>query len=191
MKTKRKKKMTPQEILGVPPTATPEEIRKAYLELVKKHHPDLATDDKKKEAEEKTKEINIAYEELTNPKPKKNINQFSYNPFGINIDEMLKRHGMNVHNFTFNGGNSHFTQIFSQDVDIDLKKALIGGEVEVNIGAIGKTIKFPLPSPVQAGQVFNIRLNKEKNNELVLQLRVNVILPTLNDEQKKKIEEIL
>src|SRR3954469_21077375 len=32
--------MSPYEVLGVPPTATPEEIRRAYLALARRHHPD-------------------------------------------------------------------------------------------------------------------------------------------------------
>jgi curved DNA-binding protein CbpA len=37
--------MTPYEVLGVPRTATPPEIRRAYLELARRHHPDFHTGD--------------------------------------------------------------------------------------------------------------------------------------------------
>ncbi|MEM3085570.1 MAG: molecular chaperone DnaJ [Halobacteria archaeon] len=50
------------DVLGVPRGATPEQIKKAYRELVKKHHPDVAKD--KRAAEEKFKEISEAYEVL-------------------------------------------------------------------------------------------------------------------------------
>ncbi|HOQ90305.1 MAG TPA: molecular chaperone DnaJ [Candidatus Hydrogenedentes bacterium] len=53
------------EILGVPRNATQEEIRKAYLKLAHKYHPDKTGGDK--EAEEKLKEINAAYDILKNP----------------------------------------------------------------------------------------------------------------------------
>lgn len=58
--------MNPYEILGVSPSASPEEIRSAYMALVKKYHPDRYQDsDLKKQAEEKMKQINAAYDMLT------------------------------------------------------------------------------------------------------------------------------
>ena len=58
--------MNPYKVLGVSENATQEEIRAAYLELVKKYHPDKYTDNPLKElAGEKLKEINQAYEMLT------------------------------------------------------------------------------------------------------------------------------
>lgn len=58
--------MNPYKVLGVSEDATQEEIRAAYLQLVKKYHPDKYTDNPLKElANEKLKEINEAYELLT------------------------------------------------------------------------------------------------------------------------------
>ncbi len=58
--------MNPYKVLGVSEDATQEEIRAAYLSLVKKYHPDKYTDNPLKElANEKLKEINEAYELLT------------------------------------------------------------------------------------------------------------------------------
>ena len=51
------------EVLGVQKSATPDEIKKAYRQLAKKYHPDLNPDNK--EAEEKFKEANEAYEILS------------------------------------------------------------------------------------------------------------------------------
>ena len=53
------------ELLEVSEKASQEVIKKAYITLVKKYHPDLQPDDKKKAAEEKIKEINEAYEILS------------------------------------------------------------------------------------------------------------------------------
>ena len=55
-----------QQILGVEPGASPEEVRRAYRRLVKTWHPDLVHNDpcRKKAAEEMTKEINEAYGRL-------------------------------------------------------------------------------------------------------------------------------
>ncbi len=58
--------MNPYKVLGVSENATQEEIRAAYLELVKKYHPDKYADNPLKElAGEKLKEINQAYEMLS------------------------------------------------------------------------------------------------------------------------------
>lgn len=56
------------KILGVPSTATAEEIKSAHRELIKKHHPDLYTASLAKEqATQKLQEINEAYAALGNP----------------------------------------------------------------------------------------------------------------------------
>ena len=51
-------------ILGVPRTATADEIRKAYRKLAKKYHPDVS---KEKDADARYREINEAYEVLKDP----------------------------------------------------------------------------------------------------------------------------
>src|SRR3954467_2236664 len=61
------------ETLGVPKTATEDEIRSAFRKLARKYHPDVAKD--KKAAEEKFKEINEAYEVLSDPEKRKKYDQ--------------------------------------------------------------------------------------------------------------------
>jgi len=53
------------DILEVSPKASVEVIEKAYRVLVKKYHPDMQPADKKAWAEEKVKELNMAYETLS------------------------------------------------------------------------------------------------------------------------------
>ena len=66
------------EVLGVPKTATADELKKAYRKLAKKYHPDLNPGDKAKEAEEKFKEASEAYEVLSNPEKKARYDQFGH-----------------------------------------------------------------------------------------------------------------
>jgi curved DNA-binding protein len=64
-------------VLGVTPTATEEEIKKAFRSLARKYHPDVAKD--KKTAEEKFKELNEANEVLSNPASREKYDQLGAN----------------------------------------------------------------------------------------------------------------
>ncbi|HZP82783.1 MAG TPA: J domain-containing protein [Chthonomonadaceae bacterium] len=62
------------KILGVPKTATQEEIKKAHRKLARKYHPDLNPGDKK--AEETFKSIQEAYDVLSDPEKRAKYDQF-------------------------------------------------------------------------------------------------------------------
>src|SRR5438034_4714928 len=61
-------------VLGVPPTATPEEIKQAYRKLAREFHPDVNRDP---QAEQRFKEVNAAYETLKDP-----VRRRQYDLFG-------------------------------------------------------------------------------------------------------------
>ena len=65
------------EVLGVNKNATEDEIKKAYRKLAKKYHPD-ANPDNKKEAEAKFKEVNEAYENLSDPQKRQMYDRFGH-----------------------------------------------------------------------------------------------------------------
>jgi curved DNA-binding protein len=65
------------ESLGVPRTAGAEELKKAFRKLAREFHPDVAKD--KKKAEERFKEINEAYEVLSDPDKRKKYDELGAN----------------------------------------------------------------------------------------------------------------
>ncbi|SHE82428.1 DnaJ C-terminal domain-containing protein [Desulforamulus putei] len=67
------------EILGVNRNASEKEIKSAYRKLARKHHPDLYTGTEKQAAEEKFKEINEAYEVLSDPEKRAKYDRLGAN----------------------------------------------------------------------------------------------------------------
>src|SRR6186713_2399796 len=65
------------EVLGVARGASEDEIRKSFRKLARQYHPDVAKD--KKVAEEKFKEINEAYEVLSDPEKRRKYDQLGAN----------------------------------------------------------------------------------------------------------------
>lgn len=100
------------EVIGVSKTASEDEIKKAYRKLAKQYHPDLNPNDK--EAEAKFKEVNEAYEVLSDPEKKAKYDQFGH----AGVDP----------NFGGGGGYGGYGSPFGDDIDLgDIFGSFFGG----------------------------------------------------------------
>ena len=125
--------MNPYKVLGVSENATPEEIRKAYLALVKKYHPDRYADGPMKDmANEKLKEINQAYELLTKKKDSSNAygNQgYGSNPYGQS--GYWQSQGQGSYRGSYAGEFSRVRSFFAQN-NLNAAKAVLESIPEHN-----------------------------------------------------------
>lgn len=107
------------EVLGVSKNASESEIKKAYRKAAMKYHPDKyasSSDAEKKDAEEKFKEINEAYEVLSDPQKKSIYDQYGHAAF----DGAAGQGGFGGQGF---GGFSGF-----EDIDLgDIFGSFFGG----------------------------------------------------------------
>lgn len=73
------------DVLGISKTASDKDIKQAYRRLARKHHPDVNPGDKSAEA--RFKEINTAYEVLSDPKKRKAYDKYGDNwPYADQLD---------------------------------------------------------------------------------------------------------
>ena len=79
MRTMSQQKRDYYEVLGIDKTADPATIKKAYRKLAKKYHPDSNVGNEA--AAEKFKEVNEAYDILSDPEKKKLYDQFGHAAF--------------------------------------------------------------------------------------------------------------
>lgn len=169
------------EILGVDRSATQEEIKKAYRKLARQYHPDLNPN--KKEAEAKFKEIQEAYETLSNPEKRKAYDMFGTSAF--RPGEATWRFEEEFPGFEFGFGgfpgfDSLFEDIFGgaarrarkvyargRDVEyilaIDFDTSIHGGTKEVTIskaahggGTETETISVKIPKGIHHGTRIRI-----------------------------------
>lgn len=124
------------EILGVDTNATDDEIKKAYRKLALKYHPDRLvnkSEDEKKEAEAKFKEISEAYDVLSNPEKRRKYDN------GGSIDWEEFTNGFNPFSrmgdfFNMGGHRQHVNKgkDAKATVKISLQEAYRGGKVKVS-----------------------------------------------------------
>ncbi|MCW1360393.1 DnaJ domain-containing protein [Campylobacter jejuni] len=178
------------ETLGVSKNASADEIKKAYRRLARKYHPDI---NKEKGAEEKFKEINAAYEILSDPQKKAQYDQYGDSMFGgqsfhdfsrsaggADINDILKNlfgggfGGFNSRGFGggFKSGfggfsNSGFESDFEQDLNLNTKiKIPFNTAVlggEYSFSYQGENIKIRIPHGIKNGEKLRARGKGKKS----------------------------
>jgi len=119
------------ETLDVPRTAKDDEIKKSFRKLAREFHPDVAKD--KKRAEEKFKEINEAYEVLSDPEKRKKYDQLGANwksgaEFRPPPGQGFRGRGQGSEDFEFQFGGTGFSDFFEQIFGSRMRGGGFGGQ---------------------------------------------------------------
>ncbi|MFC1622172.1 DnaJ C-terminal domain-containing protein [Patescibacteria group bacterium] len=167
------------EVLGLNKNATAAEIKSAYRKLARSHHPDMVKDGDKKAAEKRFKEINEAYQVLSDTEKRRMYDQFGHagpgfggaqggSPFGGAAGNW----GPFTYSYTSGGRGADFDpfDIFEDffgfrgfggrrapqkgknlyyELHINFKDSLSGVEKEINVES-GK-VKIKIPGGVHSG----------------------------------------
>ena len=111
------------EVLGVPKDADEKQIKSAFRKLAKQYHPDLNKD---KDAPEKFKEVQEAYEVLSDEKKRKTYDQFGHAAFDGN-GNTGGYGGFSGFNGDFSGFNGDFSSFGFEDIDLgDILSGMFG-----------------------------------------------------------------
>ncbi|GAA8931327.1 DnaJ family protein [Helicobacter pylori] len=185
------------QTLNVSENASQDEIKKSYRRLARQYHPDL---NKTKEAEEKFKEINAAYEILSDEEKRRQYDQFGDNMFGgQNFSDFAKSRSTSedlddILSSIF--GKGGFSQRFSQNsqgfsgfnfsnfapenldmtatLNVSVLDTLLGNKKQVSIN--NDTFSLKIPIGVEEGEKIRVR-NKGKmgrtgRGDLLLQIHI-------------------
>ena len=164
------------ETLGVSENASADEIKKAYRKLARKYHPDINKDES---AVDKFKEINAAYEVLSDPEKKAQYDQYGDQMFGgqnfhdfaqgqgggVDLDEILRQMfggGGGGFGGAQQGGFGGFGGGFGgPDLDMQVRItvpfmiSVTGGKH--NISTNGQSFDIKIPAGIKSGETMRVR----------------------------------
>lgn len=183
--------------LEIAPGASEAEIKKAYRKLARQYHPDVNKDPK---AEEKFKEINAAYEVLSDKEKRAKYDQFGDSMFGgqnfhdfargqggnVDLDDILRnifgQGGGGFGGGGFGGGFGGFGGggFGGMNLDIDANVtvpfavAVLGGKHSISLS--GDSFDIKIPAGIKSGEKLRVRGKGKRSGGQVgdLYLRIDV-----------------
>lgn len=178
-------------ILGVAKNASADEIKRAFRKLSHQHHPDKGGNT------EKFKEINEAYQILSDSQKKARYDQFGSAAFsggsgsdfeGFDFGD-FRSSGFKTGGFEFNFGGTNLNDIFNDffgasmstiqaEVQISVAQAVLGDKINLRIN--DESVEFNIPAGTQDGQQFVFRgkgkTHRRGRGDLVIVTRI--IIPS-------------
>jgi len=159
------------ETLAVSENASTDEIKKAYRKLARKYHPDINKDES---SVDKFKEINAAYEVLSDDKKKVQYDQHGDSMFGgqnfhdfassqgggVDLDEIL-RQMFGGGGGGFAGAQGGFGGFGGPDLDMQARitipfmVSITGGKH--NVSANGQNFDIKIPAGIKSGETMRVR----------------------------------
>jgi len=164
------------ETLGVSENASADEIKKAYRKLARKYHPDINKDES---AVDKFKEINAAYEVLSDEQKKSQYDQYGDSMFGgqnfhdfaqgqgggVDLDEILRQMfggggggfgGAQQGGFGgFGGGFGGPDLDMQARITVPFMVSVTGGKH--NVSANGQSFDIKIPAGIKSGETMRVR----------------------------------
>lgn len=187
--------------LGVSQNASSDEIKKAYRKLARQYHPDI---NKEKDAEEKFKEINAAYEILSDEKKRAQYDQFGDSMFGgqnfsdfarsnqnFNIDDILNQiFGGGFQSGFGTRGGFNFSESFgdfgefqnldiTKEISIPFDLALLGGNCQYD------DFTLKIPAGIKNGEKLRVKGKGKKSRNATGDLYLQVKIAKSNEYEIK------
>jgi curved DNA-binding protein len=179
------------EILGVPPGANADVIKSAYRRLARKYHPDVS---KEKDAEEKFKAVNEAYEALKDNKRRKAYDELRTKGYRPGEEFRPPPNWNREHEFDFGDGDdgAGFSDFFEtlfgkgarpggargagprrpRDVQarlqIPLERAFTGGPERVQLGS--RTLEIKIPAGIESGRQIRLAGQADGGGDVLLEI---------------------
>lgn len=200
-------------ILGVSRTASADEIKRAYRKLAHEYHPDKNSNHADGT---RFKEINEAYQVLSNPDKKAQYDQFGTTDGGFSGQTYRNANNSDFSGFSSAGGFSGFSSqggtnsgwgsindifedffggVFSQvqsEIEISFTSAILGDRINLQTSE-GEKITLNIPAGTQDGQSFRFpgKGGRTKRGRGDLIITVRVTMPRrLSREQKELLERL-
>lgn len=187
------------ETLGVKENASADEIKKSYRKLARKYHPDINKDES---AVEKFKEINAAYEVLSDPEKKAQYDQFGDQMFGgqnfhdfargqggsVDLDEIL-RQMFGGGGGGFGGAGGGFGGFGGPDLDLQTRitvpfmVSVNGGKHTVSVQ--GQSFDIKIPAGIKSGETMRVRGKGKQYQGHAGDLLIQIEVASSNEYERK------